>query len=172
MRKIGEYSTQQNADILWLQDMQREDFQFVSEKLGKQYMEETKEIPAFPVEGFIYGKQLGRKCVLLTVKRNNKCIWVPFAICAGSPNIILGHDALLALDINPTDVCKTVNVNIHGFDTLTAYHEAEDKRLRNVNLIGWAFFRDTDCYEFMHPETMTLRLYMSRSQFMKTIKNV
>lgn len=160
-----------NADLLWLQDMHREDFQFVSEKLGKQYMEETKEVPTFPVKGLIYGNQFGRKCVLLTVNRNNKCIWVPFVLNGNTPNIILGHDALLALGINPTDVHNSVNVNVHGFDSLTAYHEAEDKRLRDVNLIGWTFFRDTYCLEYMEAETMTLRLYKSLSQFMDEIKS-
>ena len=170
MRTIGEDSNQKNADLLWLQDMDREDFKFVSEKLGKQYMEEAKYIPTFPVEGLIYGNQFGRKCVLLTVKRNNKCIWVPFVLDGGSPNIILGRDALLALNINPNDVHNSVNVNIHGFDSLTAYHEAEDKSLRDVNLIGWTFFRDTNCFEFMQAETKTLRLYKSLSQFMDEIK--
>jgi hypothetical protein len=55
VRMIWEGSTQKNADLLCLQDMHREDFQFVSDKLGKQYMEEAKEVPTFPVKGLLYG---------------------------------------------------------------------------------------------------------------------
>ena len=170
VRQIGEEVTHKNLDLLRLQDMDREDFQFVAEKLGKNYMEATTDAPKFPVHGMVYGNQFGRKCVLLTVKRRNKCIWVPFVLDGGSPNIILGHDALVALGINPTEVHNSLNVNIHGFDSLAAYYEPEDKRLKDVNLIGWSFFRDTNCFEFLDPETKTLRLYQSFTHFKDELK--
>lgn len=149
--------------------MNKADFTFVSEKLGKTYMQDAEnDAPTFPVEGLIYGNQHGRKCVVLKVSRMKKSVWVPFVLHDGSPNIMLGRDALLALGLEPNDV-HTVNINILGFDSLTAYHEHEDKRLVDVNLIGWTFFRDTKCFEFMDADTNILRLYRSLKQFRDTL---
>lgn len=170
-RGLLDASNPKHVELFCLQDMKREDFQIISKKLGKAYMEEVKNLPTFPVEGFIFEKELGRKCVLLAVKRwnNNAAVWVPFVLHGGSPKILLGRDAMIGLGLNPDDR-STVVVNIQGFDCLTAYHESKDKRLRDVNIIGWSFLRDTNCYEHLDVDTGESLLFKNYAQFLEYSK--
>jgi hypothetical protein len=142
----------------------------VSNFFGKEYMQNTEENPEFPVKGLIYNNSYGRRCVCLTVQRNQNKIWVPFVIDGGSPNIILGRDALIALKVNPNDIHSHLNVNIHGYDFLSAYHDSDDNRLRDINIIGWTFFRDTEVYESMDPKSKSLTLFKSYSHFLEFVK--
>lgn len=150
--------------------MRSDDFEIVSKDLGKDYLAKTTDIPSFPVRGMIYSNACGRRCVCLTVQRKTTQVWVPFVIDGGSPNTMLGKEALQALDIDPNDVRGTINVNIHGFDALAAYHEGEHEHLSDVNVIGWTFFRDTGIFECMDPITQSLVLYQSYTHFLNVVR--
>lgn len=103
----------------------------------------------------------------MIVKYMNKAVWVPF-VDGGSPNILLGRDALRALDVNPNDVNNFIDVSVHGFDALTVFHE-DDDYLRDANVIGWSIFRETTCFEFMDAATKTLIIYKDLQQFKEAI---
>jgi len=164
------------ADRILLNDMKKDDFEFVSHSLGHQYMEKTTDEPAFPVNGKIFSNSNGRRRVCLTVQRRKDTkIWIPFVINSGSPDIILSEDAFSALSANSDDEfyddkqMKMMTVNIHGFDTISVYHTS-DTRLKDVNVLGWSFFREMKVFEFVDPTDNTLKLFKNVDQFMEQIR--
>lgn len=128
-RKISDGIRRNVGDLLWLRDMQKVDFEFVSKALGHGYMENITTTPTFPVQGMIFSDKNGRRCVCLTVQRAKKMIWVPFVIHGGSPVVHLGEDCMKALDIKESELFAEVNVNIHGFNSITACHDGSDNSI-------------------------------------------
>jgi hypothetical protein len=151
--------------MLWLQDMGKEQFKFVSEELGREYMGTTTEEPHFPVSGLIHNEDYGRRCICMIVEHAKARIWVPFIIDSGSPNNLLGADALRALGIDPNDIHGGLSVTIHGTKSVGAVHDPASRMLRDINVLGWSYFRRTKNYESMNPETLELTLYKNFAQF-------
>ena len=170
-RHISDRPKRNIGDLLWLRDMNKDDFIFVSKELGHEYMDDASGAkPTFPVKGMVFNNSNGRRCVCLTVERANKKIWVPFVISGGSPIVHLGEDCLKALKIDKHEDFNQINVNIHGFGFIDAYHQKNDNRLKDVNILGWEFFRDTNVYESMNPATKSLLLYKDFDHFQQSLK--
>ncbi len=167
-RFLEDYPSRFVGEALWLEDILREDLVFISESLGQPYLAETKDEPKFPVSGLVYSATNGRRCVNLIVERGKKKIYVPFIIDSGSPTNLISEDALAALGL--TDyIPKQLNVTLHGFKSITLNYSADNKKLKDINLLGYQFFQVTKTYESFNAESMELTLHKSMAEFLKTV---
>ncbi len=164
-RTIAEYAGNNVEDIISVPNMNEDDLKFVSKELGKPYLGVTSDRPTFPVPGIIYTRTNGIRCVSLIVQKNDIKVWIPFVINSGSPVTVIGKPALEALQFELSEITDSTNFTIHGFESAAATHIAADARLKNLNILGWSFFRDTGVFEAMNAENMTLSLYKDKKQF-------
>jgi hypothetical protein len=155
------------GEILWQQDIRREDLISISEFLGQPYLSETKDEPKFPVSGLIHSAN-GRRCVNLVVERGNKKLYVPFIITSGSPVNVISEDTLKALGVSEFTP-QQLNVTLHGFKGVTCNYGANDPKLKNVNLLGHQFFAITKVHEFFNVDSMELTLHKSMTDFLKSV---
>jgi len=156
------------VDLLWLKDMKKKEFEFVCSELGKEYMGQTNEKPTFPVKGLIHNILNGRRCVCMTVERNNKKISVPFVIDSGSPCNLIGLDALDALGIKTEDIFDSVELTLQGIPTVPFSHAHDDPRLKDINLLGWHFLLQTKVFEVVDVDKMEVILYRNEAAYLSS----
>jgi hypothetical protein len=157
-------------DLLWLGDMGKDEFKFVSSKLGHEYMSVTTEEPTFPVHGMVYGFVHGRKMVNMIVQRGNIRINIPFVLDGGSPVNVISDDALAAFKVNPKNIVNEINLNVHGFESVPFVHAHSDGRLRDVNILGWLFFLSTGAFERLQAKEFKVSLFKNEAQYLEVMK--
>jgi hypothetical protein len=165
VRHISEGRRFVAADVLCIGDISRDDLVFASKKMGSEYLAETSAKPVFPVEGIIYDQVYGRRIINLIVGFKNKTISVPFLMDSGCPMTTIGTETMIALGINANDVFK-MHLNVHGFESIPFSHDPDDKKIRDLNLLGWEFFRDTKAHEDVDLEGRKVTLFKSKADML------
>lgn len=95
-------------------------------------------------------------------------ICVTFVITCGSPISLLGKETMEALGVHTQDLDRPINVSIHGIGCLTAYHD-QAENLRDGNLLGWSFFRNTKVIERFDANAMSVTLFENAAQYHEMI---